>query len=143
MGGHLMFAAPDAKLGQPEIKLGVFAPAASCLLVERVGRARAEDLLFSGRLIGAEEAREWGLVNEVADDPAAASLAYFTEHFAPLSASSLRFAVRAARRGLADRLEQGLRSMETLYIDGLMATQDALEGLESFVEKRPAKWRNR
>ena len=46
--GHLLFAAPDAKLGQPEITLGVFAPAASCLLPERMGRAAAEELLLSG-----------------------------------------------------------------------------------------------
>ena len=51
MAGHRLFVAPDAKLGQPEMMLGVFAPAASCLLPERVGQARAEDLLYSGRSI--------------------------------------------------------------------------------------------
>jgi len=67
--GHRIFAAPGAMLGQPEIKLAVFAPAASCLLPERIGQARAEDLLFSGRGIGAEEAHRIGLVDALADDP--------------------------------------------------------------------------
>ncbi|HZW36430.1 MAG TPA: cyclohexa-1,5-dienecarbonyl-CoA hydratase, partial [Candidatus Deferrimicrobiaceae bacterium] len=66
--GHRIFAAPGAMLGQPEIKLAVFAPAASCLLPERIGQARAEDLLFSGRSIGAEEALRIGLVDALADD---------------------------------------------------------------------------
>ncbi|MFZ3248738.1 MAG: enoyl-CoA hydratase-related protein, partial [Pseudolabrys sp.] len=51
LAGHLMFVAPDANLGQPEMKLGVFAPAASCLLPELVGPQRAFDLLVSGRSI--------------------------------------------------------------------------------------------
>ncbi len=54
--GHLIFASPDARLGQPEIQIGVFAPAASCLLPERIGLAAAEDMLISGRSITAEEA---------------------------------------------------------------------------------------
>ena len=54
--GSLIFAAPDAQLGQPEIKLGVFAPAASVLLPLRIGQARAEDLLLSGRSISATQA---------------------------------------------------------------------------------------
>ena len=75
MAGSLIFASPEAQLGQPEIKLGVFAPAASVLLPLRVGQSRAEDLLISGRAISALHAATWGLVNEVADDPAAAALA--------------------------------------------------------------------
>ncbi|MCP4073304.1 MAG: cyclohexa-1,5-dienecarbonyl-CoA hydratase, partial [Hyphomicrobiales bacterium] len=54
--GHLLFASSEANLGQPEMQLGVFAPAASCLLPERIGRSRAEDLLYSGRSVSGEEA---------------------------------------------------------------------------------------
>ncbi|HRI17498.1 MAG TPA: enoyl-CoA hydratase-related protein, partial [Burkholderiaceae bacterium] len=53
--GHLIFAGADAKFGQPEIQIGVFAPAASCLLPERVSMAAAEDMLLSGRAIGAAD----------------------------------------------------------------------------------------
>ena len=60
LAGHLMFVAPDASLGQPEMKLGVFAPAASCLLPELIGPARALDLLLSGRSITGAEAAAIG-----------------------------------------------------------------------------------
>ena len=138
--GHLIFASPTASLGQPEIKLAVFAPAASCLLPERIGQARAEDLLFSGRSISAEEAHRIGLVEVLAEDPEQAALAYFDEHFAPRSASSLRFAVRAARLGVNERIRTKLAAVERLYLDELMATHDAVEGLTAFLAKRPAVW---
>ena len=74
-----IFAAHDAKLGQPEIVLGVFAPVASVALRERLTRAAAEDLLLSGRSVGAEEALALGLVDRVADDPRAAAEAIARE----------------------------------------------------------------
>ena len=141
--GHLLFLAPDAKLGQPEIQLGVFAPAASCLLPERIARVHAEDLLFSGRSIGAEEAARIGLASAVADDPEAATLAYFDTQLAPRSALSLRFAVRAAREGFAAAIRTRLAAVEALYLKELMASRDAVEGLSAFLAKRPAQWENR
>jgi len=141
--GHLIFAAPGAALGQPEIKLAVFAPAASCLLPERIGQSRAEDLLFSGRSIGAEEAHRIGLVDALAEDPSQAAIAYFEEHLAPRSAASLRFAVRAARAGFVERVRRKLAQVERLYLEELMATHDAVEGLTAFIAKRPAVWEDR
>jgi cyclohexa-1,5-dienecarbonyl-CoA hydratase len=141
--GHLIFAAPGAMFGQPEIKLGVFAPAASCLLPERIGQSRAEDLLFSGRSIGAEEAHRIGLVDALADDPGAAALAYFEEHLAKRSAGSLRFAVRAARFDFVARVRRKLAEVERLYLKELMATHDAVEGLTAFIAKRPPVWEDR
>lgn len=141
--GHLIFAAPGAMLGQPEVKLAVFAPAASCLLPERIGQAQAEDLLFSGRCISAEEAFRIGLVSAVADDPDQAALDYFDQYLAPLSASTLRFAVQAARGELMQRVRAKLARVEKLYLDELMSTHDAVEGLTSFIAKRPAVWLDR
>ena len=139
---HLIFASADAKLGQPEIQIGVLAPAASCLLPERVGLAAAEELLLSGRSIGADEALRIGLVTAVAEDPEAAALAWFDKHLAPKSAKSLRYATRAAREGLVDRVAKKLAAIERLYLDELMATSDAVEGLTAFIEKRPARWKD-
>ncbi len=143
LAGHLLFAAPEASLGQPEIKIGVFAPAASCLLPERIGQAQAEDLLYSGRSISGAEAAAIGLVNEAAADPQAAALAWFDAHLADKSASSLRRAVKAARAGFAERISAKLETVERLYTDDLMASRDALEGLTAFIDKRPAKWEHR
>jgi cyclohexa-1,5-dienecarbonyl-CoA hydratase len=138
--GSMLFAATDAKLGQPEIKLAVFAPAASCLLPERIGQAKAEDLLLSGRSMGAEEALASGLVDSVNEDPEADALAYFDKHLASSSASSLRFAVLAAREEYRQRVIAKLERVEALYLSQLMKTHDAVEGLTAFLEKRPAKW---
>lgn len=141
--GSLLFAAPDARLGQPELKLGVFAPAASVLLPLRIGQARAEDLLFSGRSIDAATAAAWGLVSEVADDPSGAALAYFDAHLAGKSAAALSFAMRAARESFAELARARLEDVEALYLEKLMATRDAGEGLAAFIEKRQPKWEHR
>ena len=143
LAGHLMFVSPEAKLGQPEIVLGVFAPAASCLLPERMPQVAAEDLLYSGRNISGEEAFRLGLANAVADEPEAAALAWFDAGPAKHSASSLRFAVKAARLGMNERVRAKITAVEDLYLNGLMATHDAVEGLNAFVEKRAALWEDR
>jgi cyclohexa-1,5-dienecarbonyl-CoA hydratase len=142
MTGHLLFASPDARLGQPEIKLGVFAPAASCLLPLRISRMAAEDILLSGRSLGVEEGRRAGLVAEIADDPEAAALAWYDSHLAGLSASSLRFAVQAAREDFWAQAQRRLAEVEALYLQRLMATHDAVEGLTAFIAKRPAAWQD-
>jgi len=140
--GHRLFASADAELGQPEMMLGVFAPAASCLLPERIGQAAAEDLLWSARTIPATEAREIGLIDVIDPDPEEAALSWFDKHLSGKSASSLRRAVRAARLDLAERISAKLERVERLYLDDLMKTHDAVEGLNAFLEKRPANWSN-
>ena len=116
---------------------------ASVLLPGRVGQARAEDICLSGRVLAAEEALRIGLVDEVADDPEAAARSYFDNHLAAHSAIGLRLAVKAARLGLMRGLEEDLQAAEDLYLEELMSTEDAVEGLEAFLEKRSPKWRNR
>lgn len=143
LAGHLLFVAPEAQLGQPELKLGVFAPAASVLLPLRIGQGRAEDLLFSGRSIDAHTALAWGLATAVAEDPAAAALEWFERHLASKSASSLGYAVRAARAPFAELARLRLEEVEALYLEDLMRTRDALEGLQAFLEKRTPHYQNR
>lgn len=140
LGSHLIFAAPDAGFGQPEIKLAVFAPAASCLLAGRIGRSNAADLLFSGRTIDAETAFRCGLVQSLDESPEDAALRYFDDHLAPRSAFALRQAVRAARGDLAGRLRADLDRVEKQYVGELMAGRDPLEGLNAFIEKRQPAW---
>jgi len=140
---HRVFAHPGATLGQPEIKLGVLAPMASAILAERVGRGHADDLLLSGRSVGADEALAMGLVDALADDPEAAALAWAEEHLLPHSASSLRLATRASRLAFTFRFEGLLRQLEDLYLEELMDTRDAVEGLTAFLEKRAPVWSDR
>ena len=116
LAGHLVFVAPDAGLGQPEMKLGVFAPAASCLLPEIIGPARAIDLLLSGRSIAGVDAVAMGMAHEIAVDPERAALAYFDEHLKPKSASSLRCAVKAARFDYAARIAAKIETVERMYL---------------------------
>jgi cyclohexa-1,5-dienecarbonyl-CoA hydratase len=124
------------------MKLGVFAPAASCLLPELIGPARALDLLVSGRTINGTDAAAIGMAQAVAPDPDQAALAYFDQHLKPKSASSLRYAIKAARADYARRVKAKIKSVERLYLDELMKTHDALEGLGAFVAKRAVQWQH-
>ncbi|HEX6137074.1 MAG TPA: cyclohexa-1,5-dienecarbonyl-CoA hydratase [Casimicrobiaceae bacterium] len=143
LAGGPIFAAPDAQLGQPEMKLGVFAPAASCLLPYRVSQAAAEDLLFSGRSISGTEAKAIGLVEVLAEDPDAAALAYFDTHLAPKSAAALACAVAAARAPLVADVRRRLDELVNLYVDTLMKTRDANEGIAAFLARRQPLWEHR
>jgi cyclohexa-1,5-dienecarbonyl-CoA hydratase len=136
-----VFALENATLGQPEIKLGVFAPVGSIVLPWRIG-ARANDLLLTGRSIDAKAAKEIGLVNRVlAKKSAEEELETFiTETLLPLSASSLRYARNAARWHLNRQMKHGLPELEALYLDELMKSPDASEGITAFLEKRTPRW---
>jgi cyclohexa-1,5-dienecarbonyl-CoA hydratase len=140
LAGGPIFATAEAKLGQPEMMLGVFAPAASCLLPWRVNQPDAEDLLFSGRSVSGTEAKAMGLVQTVAEDPENAALQYFDQHLAPKSAAALACAVAAARGPLIRSLRTRLQEVETLYLERLMKTHDANEGLAAFLARRTPHW---
>ncbi len=79
----------------------------------------------------------------MAEDPAAAAAAYFEKHLAGKSAASLALAVRAAREPFADLARARLDDVEALYLEKLMRTRDANEGLTAFLEKRAPKWEHR
>jgi len=83
------------------------------------------------------------LVDQLEEEPIAAAIDWAREHYLPRSAKSLRLAVQAVRHGVNRRFREELADVEKLYLEDLMATDDALEGLTAFVEKRPPLWRNR
>jgi len=140
---HRIFASAEARLGQPEIALGVFAPIASLLLPDRLPRGCAEDLCLTGRSVTAEEAHAMRLVDELTlGDPAEVALAWARTHLAARSAFSLRMAVKAVRASLTARLRAELPLLEQQYLNELMVSHDATEGLQSFLDKRSPLWRN-
>lgn len=137
-----VFAHPEASFGQPEITLGVFAPVGSAILADRVGRGSADDLLLTGRMVKAEEARDMGLVDAIDSEPEAAATKWALDNLMPRSASSLRIATRAARLAFTRRFDRDIEELERLYLDQLMATRDANEGIASFLEKREPTWKD-
>ena len=140
---NFLFADTTAKLGQPEIILGVFPPPASITLPEKIGLARAEELLLTGRTITADEAKSIGLINEVYPDKEAMETAvgaWIEKTIVPKSASSLRFGVKASRIKFNHVLSNFLPQLESLYVKKLMETHDANEGINSFIEKRNPIW---
>jgi len=139
---HRVFASPDAQLGQPEIVLGVFAPVGGTFLPDRIGRPAAEELCLTGRTVAADEALRMHLVDEVVPDPGEAALAWVRTHLLPRSAASLRCAVRAMRAGWRRRFEADLAEAERIFLSELMATKDAVEGLDAFLGKRTPVWRD-
>ncbi len=88
-------------------------------------------------------AAAWGLAAEVAADPSAAAAAYFDAHLAQKSGTALALAVRAARAPFAAQAKARLAELEALYQERLMATRDASEGLQAFIEKRQPRWEHR
>jgi cyclohexa-1,5-dienecarbonyl-CoA hydratase len=133
---------PSAKFGQPEIQLAVLPPVASAILPGIIGQLRADDIVLTGRSIDAATAREWGLVHAVADDGEALLAELLEKHLLPKSAAALRFANRAVRYHWHAALGQTLDEMERLYVDGLMETADANEGIACFLQKRKPEWKN-
>jgi enoyl-CoA hydratase/carnithine racemase len=134
------FCADDAKVGQPEIQLGIMPGAGGTQRLARlVGPSRAKDIVFTGRLVGADEALRIGLVDRVepGSDVYAAATAW-AGRFANGPAFALRAAKEAIDRGLETDLETGLE-IERQAFSGLFATEDRVIGMRSFVENGPGK----
>jgi cyclohexa-1,5-dienecarbonyl-CoA hydratase len=137
-------AAEGAKIGQPEIKLGVFPPIAAILLPRLTSPVRAMELILGGNTIDAREALALGLVNRVFPrESFAADTAKFIEQFVSLSRAALVYTKRALREASGKSFHEALPRVEQLYLKELMATEDATEGLNAFMEKRKPVWKNR
>ena len=139
-----ILAADTASFGQPEIKLGVIPGAGGTQRLTRaIGKAKAMDLVLTGRMMGAEEAERAGLVARVV--PAADLLAEALKTAAAIAAMSLpavMMAKEAVNQAFETTLAEGAKYERRLFYS-LFATQDQKEGMAAFVEKRKAAFRNR
>ncbi len=140
----LIFAADNLKIGQPEIKLSVIPPIALLFLPRLVGLKHAAELLFTGKVITAEKAEKIGLVNKVVPlDSFDAELEKFIQPFSELSLVGIKYSKKGLLLGLETDFSEGLDRIEKLYMDDLMSTEDANEGLKAFMEKRAPIWKNK
>lgn len=140
----IILAADDLKIGVPEITLGVFPPLAVVHLARMIGVNRAAELIYTGAIIGADEAARIGLVNHVY--PAAefrAAVEKFVGQFKKLSAFALGQAKAAFKKVTMADFEAALQTAETRYLDDLMAGNDPTEGLTAFMEKRKPVWQDK
>jgi cyclohexa-1,5-dienecarbonyl-CoA hydratase len=137
-------AGAGAVFGQPEIVLGVFPPAACALLPRLCGPARAAAIVLGGDPLDAAAAQAAGLVTRVVpDDQVEAEARSLAERFARHSAAALRAAKRALRVAMDRPVSEALAAAERLYLEDLMGTHDATEGLEAFLAKRAPAWEHR
>lgn len=137
-------ASDEARFSTPEISLGVFPPVAALLLPPLAGAMFAAKTVLTGARMSADDLLRAGLLlrvshrREIEDDVSA----FIEKEILPKSASSLRFAQRATRLDLAQRYTAQIKALERLYLEELMASHDANEGIEAFIGKRPAEWKN-
>jgi cyclohexa-1,5-dienecarbonyl-CoA hydratase len=128
----------DAQLGCPEIKLAVFPPAGSALLPLRVSAGKASAMLISGTTVSGAEALQIGLADFAADQVQD----WIRDHLLSLSAAALRQGRQASRWPWRDALERILPVLEQQYLGQLMATHDAVEGIQAFLDKRKPVYQN-
>ncbi len=137
-------ASEDARFGQPEIKVGAFPPVAAVLLPRLIPEKRAIEMILTGESITAGEAHRMGLVNRVVPP---SELEQEVEKFsAALLAQSSKvtaLARKATRLGLRGSFEAALRESERIYLEELLPTEDAVEGLRAFLEKRTPRWKGK
>jgi len=134
----ILLAADNAKFGQPEIKLGVIPGiGGSQRLTRAIGKAKAMDLILTGRTIDAEEAERAGLVSRIIPvDQLPQQALQIAQAIAELSRPSVLIAKEAVNRSFETSLAEGLR-FERRAFHSLFATQDQHEGMAAFIDKRP------
>jgi cyclohexa-1,5-dienecarbonyl-CoA hydratase len=133
------YASSDSVWGFPEIKLGCYPPVACVALSAIVGQKLAAEMVLSGRTLNAQEALAAGMVNGVAEDPETL-VSECVQRVSQLSSAAIAVAKKASYSWDAIHFDKGLARAEQIYLDELMKTSDAREGIAAFMERRRPQW---
>jgi cyclohexa-1,5-dienecarbonyl-CoA hydratase len=137
----VVYTTASAQWGFPEIKLGCYPPVACTALAALVGQKRVAELILTGRTISGNEAAEMGLANRaVRDEELDATVNRTMQELLRLSPAALAVTKKAFYAWDAMHFDKGLARAEKIYLEELMKTADAQEGVRAFVEKREPKW---
>ena len=140
----LVYTSDSATWGFPEIKLGCYPPVAATILAGIVGQKRAAELILTGGSITGREAAAIGLANEAAPDAEVESVVEkVLDRLTKLSPVALSNAKKAIYVWDAMHFHKGLARAESIYLDELMKTEDAQEGINAFLEKREPAWKGK
>jgi cyclohexa-1,5-dienecarbonyl-CoA hydratase len=137
----LVYTSDSAQWGFPEIKLGCYPPVACTALAALVGQKHAADLILTGRTISGDDAAEISLANRaVPEGEVSAAVEECIGRLRKLSPAALEVTKKASYAWDSMHFDKGLARAERIYLDELMKTEDAHEGVRAFMEKREPKW---
>ena len=140
----MVYTARDATWGFPEIKLGCYPPVAAVVLAALIGQKRASELILTGRQFSGDEAAAMGLANRsVAPGELESVVEQTLNELRALSPAALAHAKKAIYAWDAIHFDKGLARAEKIYLDELISTADAREGIIAFLDKRPPEWRGK
>jgi cyclohexa-1,5-dienecarbonyl-CoA hydratase len=140
----MVISSETAKIGQPEIKVGVFAPIASIVFPKLLSMKKALELQLTGDTINAQEAVRIGLINQaVPAEKLEEAANTMIQKLSSLSSTVLSYTKKSTYLGLESNFEDVLKKVEHVYLEELMVTKDAEEGLQAFLEKRNPVWQNK
>jgi len=140
----IVIATQASRFGQPEIKIGVFPPISACLLPRVIGEKKARELILTGELLTAEEARMLGLVNHVVPEAELESKTHeILDVLRQMSVPALETARRTMVEAAGLPFDAALKKAEDIYLNKLMSYKDPQEGVQAFVDKRAPVWRHK
>lgn len=144
IASDIIIASDKAQFGQPEISVGAIPTIATVLLSKLIGRKKTFELIFTGDIITAQEAKEIGLVNKVVPtEKLTEATDELVKKLKEKSPIVLKIVRKAVYQGLDKEFKKALDGVEDIYLNELIKTEDAVEGLKAFLEKRKPQWKNK